>query len=120
MSRNRRSAKAAGARFEKLVADFLGTERRAKAGKNDAGDIAGVKAGDERVVLECKDCTRLDLPGWWREVEREAGNDHATYGAIIHKRRGVAHAAHQWVTMDLQTFKALLDHINQLEEWHND
>lgn len=116
MTRNRKSAKAAGARFEKAVATFLGGERRAKEGRHDRGDIAGVTAGSYRVVIECKDCTRLALPEWWREAEREAENDGAAITAIVHKRHGDANPAHQWVTMDLDMFRTILQHIAWLED----
>ena len=116
MTRNRKSAKAAGARFEKEVAQYLGGERRAKAGCNDRGDVTGVYAGDWDVVLECKNCTRTDLPQWWREAEREAANAGTGVCAVVHKRHGVGDPARQWVTMDLQQYKTLLDAICELDQ----
>ena len=65
MSRTRASAKAAGTRFERLVADYLAQhvddriDRRVKTGAKDRGDIAGVRHMGGRVVLECKDTTRV-------------------------------------------------------------
>ena len=62
MARNRNSAKQAGARFERLIADFLANvlqddriDRRVKMGANDRGDITGLKHRGERLVVECKD-----------------------------------------------------------------
>lgn len=115
MARNRKSAKAAGARFEKEVAQFLGGERRVKEGRNDRGDISGVYAGDWEVVIECKNCTRTDLPQWWREAEREAVNAGTGVFAVVHKRHGVAQTARQWVTMDLQQYQTLIGTISELD-----
>lgn len=115
MTRNRKSAKAAGARFEKEVAQYLGGERRVKEGRNDRGDITGVHAGGHDVVLECKNCTRTDLPQWWREAEAEAANAETIVYAVVHKRHGVGDPARQWVTMDLRQYRALLEMICELE-----
>ena len=62
MSRSRRSAKDAGTRFERLVADYLAgklgadIDRQVKTGSRDTGDIRGV-------AIECKDYQgRHELP----------------------------------------------------------
>lgn len=115
--RNRRSAKAAGTWMERTTADFLAVrlsddriERRTKNGANDRGDITGVKTiQGGRVVIECKNTTRLDLPGWLREAETERGNDDALIGVVAHKRHGSASPADQYVTMTLETFARLLE-----------
>ncbi len=115
--RNRRSAKAAGSWMERITAEFLAfrladdrIERRTKNGANDRGDITGVKTiRGGRVVIEAKNVARLDLPGWLREAEVERGNDDALIGVVVHKRRGSANPADQFVTMDLETFARLLD-----------
>ncbi len=78
--RNRASAKAAGRGFERLVANFLRDalgddriDRRVKTGAKDLGDIAGVRTiRGGRVVIECKDVARPDLPGWLRQPRRSA------------------------------------------------
>jgi len=115
MARNRRSAKAAGARFERLVADYLAEEldddridRAPKAGAKDKGDIANVRMGDHKIVIECKDVARTDLPKWIREAQVEAENAGALLGIVVHKRRGVASPAQQWATMTLGDLAALL------------
>lgn len=115
MTRSRRSAKAAGTRFEGLIAAALRyaldddrIERRARFGAKDRGDIGGVRAHGQRVVIECKDAARLDLPGWTREAHIEAGNDDALVGVVVHKRRGVGDPLQQWVSMTLADFVALL------------
>lgn len=112
--RNRTSAKAAGARFERLVADYLAEhvddriDRRAKTGAKDRGDIGGLRHMGARVVIECKDEARTALAGWAAEAEIERGNDDALAGLVVHKRHGRGAAADQWVTCTLADLVALL------------
>lgn len=115
--RSRASAKAAGTRFERTVADFLKTrlnddriDRRPKTGAKDRGDIGGVRTPlGGRVVIECKDTARADLPGWLRQAEAERCNDDAVAGVVVHKKRGTADPAEQYVTMSLETLAVLLE-----------
>lgn len=123
------SAKKAGSAFETLVATYLNRhvddriERRAKNGIKDRGDISGLRHMGERVVVECKSTTRIDLAGWASEAEVERGNDDAVAGLVIHKRHGKSAPAAQWVTMTLADFVALLngnrDHLDE-QRGHND
>ncbi|WP_243410769.1 hypothetical protein [Mycobacterium kansasii] len=83
-------------------------ERRARNGSRDRGDISGVRLHGQRVVLEVKDCARLDLPGWIREAQFEAGNDDALVGLVVHKRRGVSDPMAQWVTCTVADLVAIL------------
>jgi len=115
MTRNRASAKAAGSRFERSVADYLALvldddriDRRVKTGAKDRGDIAGLRHRGRRLVLEVKDVTRVDLSGWVREAHIEAGNDDALAGLVVHKRRGTTNPADQYVTCTLGDLVALL------------
>lgn len=114
MTRNRKSAKAAGARFERLIADCLAEhvddriDRRVKTGAKDRGDIAGVRVHGQRMVLECKDVATLALSGWMREAEDERGNDDALLAAVVHKRRGKGDPLDQWVTLTVRELVALL------------
>lgn len=115
MPRSRASAKAAGSRFERLVADHLRDhlddriDRRVKNGSKDLGDIGGVRtATGQRVVIECKDTSRAELAAWIREAHTEAGNDDAAVGVVAHKRRGVGYAGDQYVTMTLDDLIVLL------------
>ena len=117
MTRNRASAKKAGTSFESLVAEFLSfaladdrIERRAKSGAKDRGDIGGVRTvRGGRVVIECKNTARDNLPAWIREAAIEAGNDDAVIGVVAHKKHGSGNPADQYVTMTLQTFALLLE-----------
>jgi hypothetical protein len=115
--RNRRSAKNAGARFERAQADWLAQrlvddriDRRVKRGNQDRGDITGIRTcrGD-RVVIELKDVARLDLPGWLREAEVERANDDAAIGVVMHKKRGTTNPAEQYVTMTAEAFAVLIE-----------
>lgn len=115
MARSRRSAKDAGARFESGMARYLAEalgddriERRAKSGAKDRGDISGVRFRGERVVVECKDCARMELARWLAEAETERGNDDAGFGVVFHKRKGVADPARQYVTMTARTFAQMV------------
>ena len=121
MTRSRATAKKAGTSFERLVADYLRDvvddriDRRAKTGAKDRGDIGGVRIWTQRVVLECKDVSKIALSQWATEAEVERGNDDALAGVVVHKRRGKGRAADQWVTMTLGDFAAILkgdrDHL---------
>ena len=114
MTRSRRSARTAGARFERSIADCLAAwvderiDRRVKTGRKDRGDIAALRHGPARVVVECKDVTRLDLPGWLREAEVERGNDDALVGLVVHKKRGTSDPLDQYVTTSVRDLIALL------------
>lgn len=118
MSRNRASAKAAGSRLERHVADYLAIhideriDRRARSGAHDRGDIGGLRLSpalrSARVVLECKDTTRTSLATWAREAEVERGNDDAVAGLTVHKRHGVARPGAQWVTTTVDDLIALV------------
>lgn len=115
MTRSRKSAKAAGTRFERSIADALAThvddriDRRVKTGAKDRGDVGGVRAvGGGRVVIECKDVARLALAGWVNEADLERGNDDAIAGFVIHKRRGQGDPLDQYVTGTVRDLIALL------------
>lgn len=114
MTRTRASAKSAGTRFERQIADYLAEhvddriDRRAKTGSKDRGDIGGVRAHGKRVVIECKNTSRPNLAGWINEAHTEAGNDDALVGVIAHKRHGVGDPGRQWVTMTVADLASLI------------
>lgn len=115
MSRSRKSARDAGAKFEREIADYLAQqldddriERRARNGAKDRGDVGGVRHRGERVVIEAKNSVRADLSGWAREAHLEAGHDDAAVGVVAHKRHGTADPARQWITMTLADLAWLL------------
>lgn len=114
MTRSRASAKAAGARFERLIADTLADhvddriDRRVKTGASDRGDVGGLRVHGERVVVECKDTNRLELGVWVTEADVERGNDAAIAGLVVHKRRGHGAGLDQYVTCTVRDLIALV------------
>lgn len=116
MSRTRKSAKQAGARFERIIADFLRDklddriDRKVRTGAKDRGDIAGVRdTHNRRIVIETKDYGgRIHLAEWIKEAHTEAANDNAHVGIVIAKRRGTTNPAHQWVAMTVDDLTKLL------------
>lgn len=115
MARSRASAKAAGARFERSIADHLAAhvddriDRRVKTGAKDRGDIAGVRHMGERVVMELKDYGGRYLVGpWLGEAELERGNDDAAVGMVVAKRRGTTAPGEQVVFMTVDDLIGLL------------
>lgn len=114
MGRNRASAKAAGTRHERAIADHLAAhvddriDRRVKTGAKDRGDIAGLRIRGDRVVVECKDTTRHLPAPWLAEAEVERGNDDALVGLVIAKRRGIADPGQQLVMMTVNSLIALM------------
>lgn len=117
VTRNRASAKAAGEKFNRDVADYLAEhiddriDKRVRTGAKDKGDIGGMRhpANNARIVGECKnETTGLSLGTWSNETETERINDGAVAGVIFHKRHGKGDPADQWVTCTLRDFVALI------------
>mgnify|MGYP000294542177 FL=1 len=120
MGRNLRSAKAAGAKFERLIADHLddrlyglNVDRQVKTGARDSGDIAGVHIAGKRIAIECKNTTRMDLPRWTREAHTEAGNIGGAAGVVVHKRHGNGKPEDQWVTMTVTDLVTIINLFNE-------
>jgi len=117
MARNRASAKAAGAKFERLIADGLAEalqdtriDRKVKTGSKDKGDIANVRhPNGDRIVIECKDRGgQFYAAEWVGEAEAERVNDEALAGIVIAKRKGVTDPMEQYVVMTVSELVALL------------
>lgn len=115
MTRSRASAKAAGSRTERVVADYLAAaldddriDRRVKMGSKDRGDIGGLRVHGQRLVAEVKDVAKTDLPGWTNEAHAEAGNDDALVGVVIAKRRGTTDPGRFWVHCTVDDLLALI------------
>jgi hypothetical protein len=113
VTRSRASAKAAGTRTETAVATYLAEhiddriERRRQSGAKDRGDIAGLRVHGQRVVVEVKDCARLELGAWLAETDIERLNDDAVAGVVVAKRRGKGHPGDLLVACTLDDFIAL-------------
>lgn len=116
MPRNRASAKAAGAKFERMIADGLAValqdtriDRKVKTGSKDKGDIANVRHGEHKIVIECKDRGgQFFAAEWVGEAEAERINDDALAGIVIAKRKGVTDPLKQWCLMEVSELVALL------------
>lgn len=115
MSRSRASAKAAGSRFERVIADHLAAvlddriDRKVKTGSKDTGDIGGVRVHGQRVVMELKDYGgQLKVGEWLKEAEVERVNDGALAGIVIAKRRATTDPDEQIVLMTVRDLVALL------------
>ena len=115
MPRSRKSAKDAGARFERQIADYLAEaldderiDRMVRRGADDRGDIMGVRIHQKRIAIECKNVTRMNLPEWVGEAHREAGNGDALCGLVVSKRHGVGDPGSQWVICELRDLVALI------------
>ena len=124
MPRSRATAKAAGASFERLIADHLAAvlddriDRRVKTGAADRGDIGGVRDRDgNRVVIEAKNYGgRLQPPEWIREAHKERDNDGAAVGVVVAKRRGTTNPGAQYVLMTVDDLVTLLGGKQPKEE----
>jgi hypothetical protein len=118
MARSRASARQAGPRFEREIADYLRDhlddriDRRVKTGSADKGDIGGVRLpsslGGGRVVIEAKNVMKMALGPWYSEASVERINDGAIVGVVAHKRHGTGDPGQQWVTMTINDLIALL------------
>ncbi|MEE8725518.1 MAG: hypothetical protein SOI15_05540 [Bifidobacterium crudilactis] len=96
MSRNRRSAKTAGTRFETAVRDYLAwalqDERIMRPrlhGSKDMGDIANVCFMGQKVCIECKNTAAKAYKQHLREAAVEAGNLDAPFYFVVQKVPGI-------------------------------
>lgn len=115
MTRSRASAKAAGSRFERSIADHLAQQiddridRKVKTGAADRGDIGGLRHMGQRIVIECKDYGgRFQIGPWLNEAEIERGNDDAGVGLVVAKRRGTTNPGDQVVLMTVTDLISLI------------
>jgi hypothetical protein len=97
-----------GNRAEVAVVNFLKahgwdveTSRNSRGGTQKGADILG----DFPLAVEVKNQTRVDLPGWWKQAQEQAGDGMAV---VVHKRVGTSEPGEWWVTMDLATLVRLL------------
>lgn len=103
-----------GSSFERQTADYWRDnfddriDRRVRTGAKDKGDLANVRIGPHRLVVECKSERRTDLAGWVTEAQEEAQNDEALVGAVVAKRKGKGRPEDQYVVMTQGDFVKLL------------
>jgi hypothetical protein len=105
-----------GNRAEVAVVNFLKahgwdveTSRNARGGTQKGADVLG----DFPLAVEVKNQARVDLPGWWRQAQEQAGDGLAV---VVHKRVGSSDPGEWWATMDLVT---LVDLVRVLR-WEED
>lgn len=115
MTRSRRSARQAGSRFEREVADYLAEhvddriDRRVKGGAKDKGDIGGLRHMGEKIAVEAKNYGgRLHAGPWINEAHIAAGNDDAPAGIVVAKRRGTTNPGEQFVLMTVDDLIAII------------
>lgn len=96
MSRNRKSAKQAGTRFETAVRDYLAWAlqderimRPRLSGSRDVGDIANVCFMGQKVCIECKNTAAKAYKQHLREAAVEAGNLDAPFYFVVQKVPGI-------------------------------
>jgi hypothetical protein len=110
------ASKAKGTAAETAVVRFLRAngyphaERRALAGAQDRGDVAGIPG----LMIEVKNEARLRLAEWLDEALTEAGRkphqvEGFGVGVVWHKRRGKSSPGDWYVTMDGWVFLELLE-----------
>jgi hypothetical protein len=104
-------AKQKGTAAETAVVNWLKglgrkhVERRSLNGTSDRGDIAGIPC----VVLEVKNCAKMELSKWVSELEVEIKNDGAEVGAVIHKKRGTTNVGDWYATMPASLWYELIN-----------
>lgn len=109
MSRN----KAKGTSAETAVVNYLiargyiHAERRALAGVNDKGDVAGLPG----VCIEVKAHKTYSIPAWLKELAVEKVNSKAQVGILVVKPVGVGstNTGAWWAIMPLEQAVDLLD-----------
>lgn len=106
MSRQRAKGTAAETAVVRYLQDhgFPHAERRALHGTADKGDITGMGP----VVLEVKNCQKLELAAWMSELVVEMYNAKAETGAVVAKRRGTTDAAAWYAILPFGDFVELL------------
>ena len=82
------------------------TSRNARGGRQLGTDIVS----DFPAAIEVKNQAKLDLAGWWRQAQADAGDQPAV---VIHKRVGHTDPGKWWVTLDFDTLIQLVKLIER-------
>jgi hypothetical protein len=99
-----------GASHEREIVRWLQARGRAAlhrtlfAGPFDRGDIAGWPG----VVVEAKNCVRIDLAGWVDQLEATIARCGAETGVVVAKRKGTTDPAEFYAVMTLARWEALM------------
>jgi hypothetical protein len=109
--RNRRSAKDAGARWEREIAEYLRDEwgfdfadRRVRTGA-DKGDIGGLGLP---VVIQAKHHATYSISEWLNDAQEQADNAKADMGVVWAHRKGKASPGEGFVILRGEDFATLL------------
>ena len=78
------------------------TSRNVLEGRRTGDDIVW----DGPASIEVKDVAKMDLSGWLRQAQENAGE---RVGVVWHKRRGQADAASWYVTIEAADFLRLIE-----------
>ena len=103
-------SKQKGTRWESSIVDtlqangFPHAERRALNGNTDKGDITGIPG----VVIEAKDCQRVQLAEWVDQATLEGANAAADVAAVWAHRKGRGSPLDGYVVMTGSQFVGLL------------
>ena len=81
-------------------------------GTKDKGDI---HIDNIPVVIEVKNCAKMELSQWIQEAETERANARADSAVVWHKKRGKSSPGDWYVTMSGETFIGYLDKIETIE-----
>jgi Holliday junction resolvase len=105
-------AKRKGSSWETAIVTFLRKHgkraQRIPAGaEDDQGDIF---VGDPVwPAIQAKNCQRIELAGWVRDVNTQAVNASRTTGVVWIKKRGTTDPGHSYVVMDGYAFMRLME-----------
>ena len=116
MGRSRASAKKAGSKHNRSVADYLKEhvsrfiDKAPSWGAADRGDVVNVETFNQLpVAVECKDYGgQIKAAEWLAEAEAERINHKAVAGVVAIKRRGTTKPGEQMVLMTMRDFVAIL------------
>lgn len=92
------------------LGDLFDVERRVKEGKNDRGDIGGIRGW----VFECKNVASITLGSFMAELDAEIANADAEHGFAIVKRRN-KNVAEAYCVTPLRRLTALIRRVTELE-----
>lgn len=79
-------------------------ERRIPGMADDRGDLTGWPG----VVVESKNCTRLELAAWVDQLDAEIATAGAETGAVIVKRRGTTDVGRHYAVMTVDRWERLM------------
>lgn len=112
MSKSKAKGTAAETEVVRYLSNFAGLKvmRNPLQGSNDKGDIyvEGLP-----LVIEVKNCARMELSEWLKEAEIEKNNADADVGIVWHKKKGKSSAESWYVTMTGLDFMVLLSYMRE-------